>query len=46
VVSASRCEAPTLASNGVCEVDPLEHQPELGGFDLDVRRPLSDKIRI
>lgn len=45
MVSAPWREAPTLASNGVCEVDPLEHQPELGGFDLDVRRPLSDIAR-
>jgi hypothetical protein len=43
-MNASRREAPTLASNGVCKVDPLEHQPELGGFDLDVRRPRGDVV--
>src|SRR5262249_44732329 len=31
--------------NSVCEVDPLEHQPELGRLDFDVRRSLGDVAR-
>jgi hypothetical protein len=45
MVSAPGREAPTPASNGVCKVDPLEHQPELGRVDLDVRAPLGDVVR-
>ncbi len=45
MVSAPGREAPTLAANGVGEVDPLEHQPELGRLDLDVRRLLGNVAR-